>query len=432
MSDRVRVALAVVALTGALLISVWQAQNPFRGISFDFYARYAAGETVADGESPYDRDAHSRHLAKYGAVNVPAYDAPPVMAAFRILSVVPARVASTALNTLSYLSVGVIAWYVTQRARTRARSRTRELVVWGLAAAAILQLSPVRHTLALGQIDLVALALVLLLSAWIPAFALLKPQTVALTAAAIFGRAIGLGWPPSAAAIQWRRVLLGIATSAALVVFSWVFARSAHWDEWIDRMLDRQVADGPHGLVWILVPVGVFVVVRGIVVAHRAGHHVDGVCVAAGATALLAVNDVWNPQWFLATILPLAAVVVPYLAGELRLDRVQAALLVVLCAAAAGDAYTALFDLDPNYHWELPTVALAGVLAAFCLLRLVPLLPAAAIVVLNGVLVQAPIHLAARSALSMAVAIGCLYLMLELRPSGLRDPDRLVPTSALS
>jgi len=37
-----------------------------------------------------------------------------------------------------------------------------------------------------------------------------------------------------------------------------------------------------------------------------------------------------------------------------------------------------------------------------------------------------------RSVLSMAVAVGALYLMLELRPSGLCDPEPAVGEPALS
>ena len=423
MSDRLRLVLAVGALCGALLVSLWQSQNPLRDINNDFYARYTAGEAVADGESPYDVAAQNRYLVKYGAVNMPAWDAPPVIAAFRVLSVLPVRAASTVLNLMSYAGVGVIAFYVTQRARARSGSRSSHLAVLALGMVAILQTSPVRLTLALGQIDIVALGLVLLLGAWVPALALLKPQTVAVTAAAIFGRAIGLGWPPAVDAIRWRRVLVGLATSAGLVVFALVFARAAHWDVWVDRLRDRQQSLEAHGLVYLLSPIGFLVVGRGLLLARRAGHRIDGVCVAAGATALLAVNTNWYPQWFLASLIPLAAVVVPYLRGELPLDRARGSLLVVLCAATAGDGLTALDRLDPAYHWQIPAVALAGLLFAFWLLRLVPAVAALAIVVLNVVIVQLPIAVSARAPLAMAVAIGALFLLLDLRPSGLRDPE---------
>jgi hypothetical protein len=202
-----------------LAVSFWQGMNTFRGITGDFIARYAAGEMVADGLSPYDAAMHERYTLAHDASGVPAWDAPPVMASFRVLSVLPLRAAGALLTIGSYLGVGVLAWYVTRRARASADPADRwgPLAIWAMGGLVLLQTAPVRLTLSLGQIDLVCLGIVLLVAAWVPAVALLKPQTTGLTAAAIFGRGIGLRWPPSARSLRWGHLLVGLGLSVAFL-----------------------------------------------------------------------------------------------------------------------------------------------------------------------------------------------------------------------
>ena len=419
MSKQVRTALVVGAILCSLAVSLWQSQSGLRGIHFDFVARYGAGETVADGEDPYDEEAHFRHTEVYGVRGAAVFDAPPVIAAFRLATVLPLKAAGALLNILSYLSVAVLAWYITRRHRDRPEVTAHPLVVGGLCGLALLQAAPVRHTLALGQTDLVAMAMTVLLAAWVPTVAFFKPQTVALTAAAIFGRAVGVRWPPSLAAIRWKHVVVAIVSFVGLVAFSRVFAASASWDAWIGQVRGRQQAYERHPMTYLVAAVGIVVIVRGALLARRADRRVDVVCVAAAGTALLAAGAQWNPQWFLAVVITLGAVLVPYLSGSLPLGRVHGSVLVLVCAVVAGDGFVSYGVNDPSYHPEVPMVGLAALLFAFWLLRLVPLVPALAIVILNTVLVVVPLTVAQRVPLSMAACVGALFLLFEVRSSGL-------------
>jgi hypothetical protein len=213
-----------------------------------------------------------------------------------------------------------------------------------------------------------------------------------------------------------------LGLSVAFLAMPLVVAPSAHWDDWFDRLGDRRGEYPVDPSVYVVTALGLIVVARGIILARREGRGVDAVCVASGATAFLAVATYWNPQWFLAVLIPLGAVLVPYLCGELRLDRVQGGVLVLVCAATAGDAWVAFARVDAAYHFQVPAAGLAAVVFALWMLGRVPAGPAALVVLLNVVIVHLDLSVTERTSVSVAAAIGALHLLLDLRPGGLVLP----------
>ena len=89
--------------------------------------------------------------------------------------------------------------------------------------------------------------------------------------------------------------------------------------------------------------------------------------------------------------------------------------------------YASYSDTDPSYHRQVPMVALGGLLFALWLLGYVRALPGVAVLVTNTVLVVLPLADDQRVPVSVAAAVGLLYVLLEARPSGLLPPE---PTAA--
>lgn len=393
-SERTRRLVAICALTGATLVTLAQSNLGVQRVSFDFIERYAGGKIAADGRSPYDDQLLFKRERLLGADQVvPVYDAPPVVAAFRVLALLPLRAAALLLALLSLAACVILAGVL-----TRGSPPTHQAVV----TVAVLVFSPARHTLHLGQIDLIAMAGVLLLARWQPVLAIAKPQTTGLTALALFAERRHQR-PLRAVLMAGVGALLVVAASAAL-------AGSATWADWANHLRDRY--EGADRWLLVLACAGAAVVLRAALRA-RAARPLDLVCVAGAATGLLAVTGGWNPQWFLAQAVPLGALLLAVRARRVALRRHQSALLVVACAFSAGDAYVVY---SFNFRVWVPVAILACLLVGLVALREVPPGAAMATLVLNAAITAVPLSKTHRALVPVLVTVILLYLVLELRP----------------
>ncbi|MGK2948478.1 MAG: glycosyltransferase 87 family protein [Acidimicrobiales bacterium] len=407
MARRVRHLIAIGALSAAVAITLVQSQSGFRGISGDFYARYAAGTLVGRDVSPYDED---RLFAEEQALGSPStmtefYDPPPTLLALRALATMPPTAASLALSGLSLASAGLLGWLV-------AAGGGRRLVA--LAVAAVLVHSSTRQTLALGQTDLVVLAAVLLLARWQPVLAVAKPQTTGLVAAARFVEA--------ARRRPVGAVVGAAAGTVAVLVATGLLVGSATWGDWLDRLAARPRNPGTG---WFVLPlagaVGAAVLVRGLWRTHTTGARVDLLLLAGGATSLLAAMGGWNSYWHLAQLLPLGALLLAVRRGAVRLGRHHQVLLGAVVACSLGDAFTPYSAYGGTNLW-VPVAAVATLLVGLVALREVPAGAAAAVVVLNAAVTMAPLSVADRAVVPILTGAALLHLLLELRP---RRPEAL-------
>ncbi len=394
--------LGAAALVGVVLATAAQARHT----GLDFWTRYAAGELVAEGRSPYDEAALVARVHELGDFGfLPFYDAPPVAAACRLLALLPLRPAYFALTVLSFASCVALGRVLGGRDRT----------TWVLAAVGLLVFTPARTTLILGQLDLVAMVATLHLGARWPVVAMAKPQTVVGVAATLVAR-------------RWRRhgprLLVGAAVSAAIVVVvAAVVASSATWTDWVDAIRDRE-GDAGRPWPWAITAAGFGVLGWGIARQRRRDPReppVDALCVVACVPPLLAALGNWNPPWFLGLAFPLAALLFALDRGEVRLRRPEAALLTVTAAAAAGEGLFegGLFGAD---RVIVPVLILAAFLTGLVAWGHLPAWLAAVVLVLNLGIAAAQLDHEQRSWLSMAVAVSLLYLTFRVRPAPLVVP----------
>jgi hypothetical protein len=136
--------LAITALVSLLQISLLS-----RPIPMDFAARYAGGQLVDRGVSPYDRvqQFSAQATLRPDLGELPFYDPPPTAALFRLVSLLPARTAAALWELFSAACLALTGWLLADLIGVHGWTGR-------LAAVSLLVLfSPIRHAINYGQVE---------------------------------------------------------------------------------------------------------------------------------------------------------------------------------------------------------------------------------------------------------------------------------------
>lgn len=262
---RTRPALTSAALVLVLVISLVSFVHRADGYSGDFASRYAAGVAVADHANPYSTTALGPLEAALPGPALRAFfafrDAPPVAQGFRVLAVVPFRVA-----VYLWLAVILLAAFVTVLLTTRLVGlRPREWTDYLVVAAIAVTFSPLRGGLSVDQLDPATCALTLLGvyialrhrigGGLLQAVAILKPQgTLFASTGACWGAA--RRFCISALIALACLFLISLGLSAVGLPVGWV--------SWLHALRSASQQKHPHSLaeIVLLVPITVALAIR--------------------------------------------------------------------------------------------------------------------------------------------------------------------------
>jgi hypothetical protein len=389
--------LMVVLLLAAAVASLVQVSVLRRPVPIDFTARYAAGQLVDRGVSPYDRTAvvAAEQALWPGLEELPFYDPPPTAAAFRLVARLPFKPAAAVWELLSVACLAVIGWLLADLLAVWRRT-TRLAIICLLAL-----FGPFRSSIGLGQIEaMVLLPLVVAIwlcmrrprsataVGWSSALAVAscsKPQLAYLPAAVV----LGFCWRRNASAS-----FLGAAMGAAAgAVGALLLAPSAHWDTWLVALRDK--SEGPDGLLRLVMAVSGII---GIALVVRAARSCRGVfegwlLLAASCNGLGAAVIGWNPQWHAVLALPVLTLLALFVVQEPDVwSRRERLLLALVAAICLPDAMSNVSFYTGMLHAVVPLTLSAMVLAGVMLGRLVSAPWAALIWVLTAALVVPPVN----------------------------------------
>jgi hypothetical protein len=431
-----RQTLMVVLLLAAAVASLAQVSVLRRPVPIDFTARYAAGQLVDRGVSPYDRTAvvAAEQALWPGLEELPFWDPPPTAAAFRLVAQLPFRPAAAAWELLSVACLAVIGWLLADLLGVR--RRTTQLAIVCL----LVLFGPFRSSISLGQVEaLVLLPLVVAIwrcirrprsptaVGWSSALAVAsccKPQLAYVPVAVV----LGFCWRRNASA-----AFLGAAMGvAAGVVGALLLAPSAHWGTWLVALRDK--AEGPGWLLRLLLAVGGII---GIALAVRAARSCRGafegwLLLAASCNGLGSAVIGWNPQWHAVLALPVLALLATFVVqGPDVWSGREQLLLALVTATCLPDAMSHVGFHTSMLHAVVPLTLSALVLAGVVLGRLVPAVWAALTWVLTAVLVIPPVNppLGLKQVKGLVVCLAVLWLLPRATETATRNTAPAIPAS---
>jgi Glycosyltransferase family 87 len=324
--------LMVALLAATATASLLQVSVLSRPVPIDFTARYAAGQLVDDGVSPYDtaKLLSAEQVLRPELEDLPFYDPPPTAAAFRLVSRLPFEAGAVLWELLSVAFLAVIGWLLADLIRIRRRN-TRLAII-----SLLVLFSPIRHSIGLGQVEAIVL-LPLFVAVWL---CVRRPPSVPVVACSSALAVVSL-CKPQLAYLPVAVVLvncyrhhrpattLGAAAAAAiLVLVALLVAPSAHWGEWLAAL--RHQPEGPN---WLLRLVLTTAGIAGVALALRAApscrRSFQGwLLLAASCNGLGAAVVRWNPQWLVVLVLPVVVLLAVFLVqgGQAWLRRDRAVL----------------------------------------------------------------------------------------------------------
>ena len=434
-SRQIVVMFLLMAAAAASLLQGSVFRNP---IPVDFAARYAAGQLVDQGVNPYD--STKLHTAEQelmpGLGELPFYDPPPTAAVFRLISMLPVSAGALVWQIMSVVCLALIACLLGGLIGVR-----HWMPMLGIASLLAI-FGPVRHSIALGQVELVFLlplflaiwlcwrrrnsTLEIALSSALAVVSLCKPQLAYLPVIVIVIHCYRLN---RAAAV------VGVATSATLLILvSRLVASSAHWSEWLSSLTRR--SDSPGWVLrLVLLSGGIAGVLLGIRAVKGCRRSFEGwLLLAASCNGLGAALVRWNPQWHVVLALPvliLLALFVGRVGDSWSLpDRFA---LAFVAAACLPDALITYAHFSGWAAGRVPLALSAMVLAAAVVGRLVSIYWAALIWILTSILIMPPGETAFVRVKGLLLCLAVLWLLpqvarvrraqvtLDLRPPTRQD-----------
>jgi Glycosyltransferase family 87 len=416
--------LAAVATASLLQGSVLRGDLPL-----DFTARYAAGQLVGHGTSPYTADAElvaAQRALMPLAEELPFYDPPPTAALFRLLSGLPVWLSALLWEVVSVACLALIGCLLADLVGVRGWPARLGIV------SLLALFDPVRHSMLLGQLEAAYLvplfaamwlclrrrdsALVVASSSALALLALCKPQLAYLPVAVILVRCLA------------RRPLAALAgaaaAGAALVLLPWLLAPSARWGDWL-----ATVRQQPDGASWptrlLLLALGLAAVPLALRALRSCRGSLEGwLLLAAGCNGLAAAVVRWNPQWHTVLALPVLALLAAFAGGGAggwsRRDRTVLALAVAACLP---DALTTLTYYTNPLHAGIPLALSALTLTAVTVLGLVPAPWALLTWVLTAAVTVPPVGPRPGQAKGLLLCLAVLWLLPRVTAAG-PSPDQ--------
>ena len=416
----------VALLAATATASLFEASVLTGPAPLDFTIKYAAGQLVDDGISPYDtaKLVAAEQALRPGMWDLPFFDPPPTAAGFRLVSQLPFKAGAALWEFLSVACLAVIGWLLADLIGVHRRS-TRLAIV-----SLLVLFSPVLHSIRLGQVEAVLL-LPLVVAIWL---CMRRPPTALAVACSSALAVVSLCRPqlaylPVAVVLAhcYRRhrpaTSLGAAAAAVtLMLVARVVAPSAHWGEWLTALRHYPV-ESPSWLLRLVLLTGGM---AGVALALRAAPACRGsfqgwLLLAASCNGLGAAVVRWNPQWHAVLVLPVLVLLALFLGQGAqtwpRWDQAVLALVVAICLRYTWDELTFYNGL---LYATVPLAMSALVLAAAVVTRLARASWAALTWVLTAALVIPPIkpYPGLTQANGLVFCLGVLWLLPRVVDTG--------------
>lgn len=421
-----RQVVMVALLAATATASLFEASVLTGPAPLDFTIKYAAGQLVDDGVSPYDtaKLVAAEQALRPGLWDLPFFDPPPTAAAFRLVSQLPFKAGAALWELLSVACLAVIGWLLADLIGVHRRS-TRLAIV-----SLLVLFSPVLHSIRLGQVEAVLL-LPLVVAIWL---CVRRPPSAPVVACSSALAVVSLCRPqlaylPVAVVLAhcYRRhrpaTSLGAAAAAAtLVLVALLVAPSAHWGEWLTALRHYPV-ESPSWLLRLVLLTGGMV---GVALALRAAPACRGsfqgwLLLAASCNGLGAAVVPWNPQWHVMLVLPVLALLAVFLGqGAQPWPRRDQAVLALVVAISLRYTWDELTFYNGLLYATVPLAMSALVLAAAVVSRLVRASWAALTWVLTAALVVPPIkpYPGLTQANGLVFCLGVLWLLPQVVGAG--------------